>query len=410
MAIAAVPHYLGTDFNKASPGLRFGMYLQLWDAQWDKLKSSVEQLKPVCKLTPNDVELLKKLAERQKDMSTSDMLMVEAKSIAPFTTGLGNEHPTENGFAFLNPYGLPYLPGSGVKGVLRQAARKLADGEWGETSGWNNNACFPLVIEKDKPPVMLSMLDVLFGRESQNGKTELIRGALSFWDVIPQLAGNSLAVDIMTPHQSHYYQGKAIAGSTNPHESGQPNPISFLTVPPKSGFVFYVQCDTAQLPPELENWRDLLDAAFQHAFDWLGFGAKTSVGYGAMQEDPKRAQERATKKEAEQRAKEAEAAQRDREALPPDVRLLAELDEELDKLPRDPRDGTPIKQATSTPHWQTILRKLQEQTALLDGVEHSIRETVATEVKKRLMVHFRIEGRAEKAMKTQLAALKTDPS
>jgi CRISPR-associated protein Cmr6 len=26
----------------------------------------------------------------------------------------------------------------------------------------------------------------------------------------------------------------------------------------------------------------LLDRAFQHAFEWVGFGAKTSVGYGAM--------------------------------------------------------------------------------------------------------------------------------
>jgi len=388
MAIAAIPHYLGTDFSKASPGLRFGMYLQLWDAQWVKLKSSTEQLKPVCKLMQNEIKTLNALAERQKKLATPDMLVMEAQSIAPFATGLGNEHPTENGFAFLNPYGLPYLAGSGVKGVLRQAARELADGEWGDHQGW------------DKAAIL-----ALFGSEPEK---DLIRGALSFWDVIPQLAGDSLTVDIMTPHQSHYYQGNA-----SPHESGQPNPISFLTVPPKSGFVFYVQCDTTRLAPELAKdgrWRTLLEAAFEHAFDWLGFGAKTSVGYGAMQEDPKRAQERAAKKEVEQRAKEAEAAQGVLDALPPDKRIIAELDTELGKLPRDPRDGTPIKQATSAPHWQTILGKLQEQTVLLDGVEHSIRETVATEVKKRLMVHFKIEGKAEKAMKTLLAALKMNPS
>ena len=42
------------------------------------------------------------------------------------------EHPLENGFAFLQPYGLPYLAGSGVKGVLRQTARLLAENAFGE--------------------------------------------------------------------------------------------------------------------------------------------------------------------------------------------------------------------------------------------------------------------------------------
>src|SRR5690625_7299883 len=65
-------------------------------------------------------------------------LQLDAITTAPFATGLGNEHPTENGFAFLNPYGLPYLPASGVKGVLRQAARELASGDWGE-SDWSGD-------------------------------------------------------------------------------------------------------------------------------------------------------------------------------------------------------------------------------------------------------------------------------
>jgi CRISPR-associated protein Cmr6 len=29
-------------------------------------------------------------------------------------------------------------------------------------------------------------------------------------------------------------------------------------------------------------WQQLLRAAFEHAFAWLGFGAKTAVGYGSM--------------------------------------------------------------------------------------------------------------------------------
>jgi CRISPR-associated protein Cmr6 len=314
----------------------------------------------------------------------------------------------ENGFAFLNPYGLPYLPGSGVKGVLRQAARELASGKWGDTQGWNDVA-----------------IEALFGSDPEQ---ELKRGALIFWDVIPQLAGDRLAVDIMTPHQTHYYQ----QGDT-PHESGSPNPISFLTVPPKSSFTFYVQCDTALLGRLVDEqikmlkrqgelgdiallerlarnlvgqWRGLLEAAFEHAFDWLGFGAKTSVGYGAMREDPAVAQKRQAEQEAVQRQQEADAARSAREALPPGERLLSRLDVVLAELPRDPRNGQPIKQLTSVQEWTQILEHLRDWSQELDGLSTPEREKIATTVKQLLNTHFKVEGKAEKNMKQCLAALR----
>lgn len=260
-----------------------------------------------------DLERMRALAARQSTIASwipnAEMLRLDATAVAPFATGLGNEHPLENGFAFLNPYGLPYLPGSGVKGVLRQAARELASGEWGEPHGWSETKTYPLmqgeregrgpVLDKKKQPA-LSLLDVLFGRESADGDSEHVRGALSFWDVIPQIKGDNLMVEIMTPHQSHYYQQRSdhrSGGSASPHDSGQPNPICFLTVPPGSGFTFHVICDIAHLrhlAPELADtdvsgkprWQALLKAAFEHTFEWLGFGAKTAVGYGAMRLPP----------------------------------------------------------------------------------------------------------------------------
>ena len=140
-----------------------------------------------------------------------------------------------------------------------------------------------------------------------------------FWDVIPQIKGDSLTVEIMTPHQSHYYQNGA-----TPHESGQPNPISFLTVPPKSGFVFHVQCDLAHLdriaPALAANglWKTLLEAAFTHAFKWLGFGAKTAVGYGAMGEDPEALVEHEKNVEAARQAAVHRAEEARRATLSPD--------------------------------------------------------------------------------------------
>ena len=352
MPIAAVPAYLGTDFSSASPGLRFGMYLPIWtnradqehevnsraskksreafevqdmlQAQgmnatiatlrqrernplpdlWDKNDFAARHAwEKVLRLTANDKATMRALAARQSHtaQSTPHTLTLDALATAPVTTGLGNEHPLENGFAFLNPYGLPYLPGSGVKGVLRQAARELTSGDWGDPQGWDAGTIH-LLERRGHATIQLSIIDVLFGRETPDGDGDHVRGALSFWDALPQIPGDTLAVDIMTPHQSHYYQkrqDRKSGDSTSPHDSGAPNPISFLTLPPGTGFAFHVVCDQAhleRLAPDLAHdlrWQTLLTAAFEHAFEWLGFGAKTAVGYGAMQVNERARQQRA---------------------------------------------------------------------------------------------------------------------
>ncbi|MCS6997545.1 MAG: type III-B CRISPR module RAMP protein Cmr6, partial [Casimicrobiaceae bacterium] len=276
MPIAAVPAYLGNDFRGASPGLRFGMYLRLWginrrtrallwktyDLDYEvrgqqrqereiQIENKTDALSAAKTLSGSDKRTMQALGARQRALAASAsreaLLCLEAKSVSPFTTGLGNEHPLENGFAFLWPYGLPYLPGSGVKGVVRRAAQELAHGMWENSRGWSKlgDPCFTIEYRsgKEKRAVGLSVIDVLFGREPPPGDSDAVRGALSFWDAIPQIEGDSLMVEIMTPHQSHYYQERReprSGNSSSPHDSGQPTPICFLTVPPGSAFTFYV--------------------------------------------------------------------------------------------------------------------------------------------------------------------------
>ena len=327
MPIAAAPDYLGTKFCTASPGQRFGMYLKLWgvDGKTNKAlwtthdinyrstghnqeerefhdENKTHAIKQASALTRFDKSAMEALTCRQRaiadSISEKNQVTFFARSIAPFTTGLGNEHPLENGFAFLNPYGLPYLPGSGVKGVMRRAAQELASGDWGCSAGWSNTGDYSFK-EEGEAALPLSIIDVLFGREPPSGDQRQIRGALTFWDVIPQIKGARLQVDIMTPHQGHYYQpsgspddsGQPNPKIESPHDSGQPNPISFLTVPPGSRFTFHVTCNRGRLKrlaPGLvtdDFWKTLIKSSFMHAFEWLGFGAKTAIGYGAMVSD-----------------------------------------------------------------------------------------------------------------------------
>jgi len=291
--IAALPAYLPShskdSFKDAAPGHKFLGYLRNWQgtdaeafvaykgkarlqgqplagpqrrAAQKQLKNEFDAvLNEVCQLPAASTAQVAALRARQKaliDHYGAGGYRISTTSTAPFATGLGNEHPIENGFAFLTPYGLPYLAGSGVKGILRRAMQELnEDGEEGFTS---------------------EAIDALFGPEKIDTSEDARRGALDFWDVFPNPAGGKLVVEIMTPHYGGYYQK-----DESPHDSGAPVPVSFLAVPAKSQFDFHVICQPSRLPESLkDHWRVLLDRAFQHAFEWVGFGAKTSVGYGAM--------------------------------------------------------------------------------------------------------------------------------
>lgn len=291
--IAAIPAYVPSHtkaaFNDAAPGHKFLGYFRNWqglDAQAfapykgrarlqgllppgpqrraanDQLKNEFDAvLNEVCELGASSKAQIAALRTRQQSLIGqygASGYRISTVSTAPFATGLGNEHPIENGFAFLTPYGLPYLAGSGVKGILRRAMQELQqDGE----EGFSDVA-----------------IDALFGPENISQPEDACRGALDFWDVFPNPAGGKLVVEIMTPHFGKYYRGEDA-----PHESGAPVPVSFLAVPAKSQFDFYVVCQPGRLPDALQTtWRGLLNRAFGHAFEWVGFGAKTSVGYGAM--------------------------------------------------------------------------------------------------------------------------------
>lgn len=275
MPIAAVPDYLKPDYSELPPGHKYGIFFPVWSRDWKKTEGTEKNdaLKKVFAF-----EKFKSLSEsllaRQKNMASNlgeHVFSLQAESLSPFMTGTGIEHPLENGFAFLAPYGLPYLAGSSVKGVLRRTAEYLRDLEFGENNfGWNQSA-----------------IDYLFGPESQDDSTAR-RGALIFWDVYIQPKDYKLGMDILTPHFTKYYEG-----TETPHESGQPVPVPFLVVPPEAAFNFniqcceqFIQCDELKI-----NWRSMVKALLEHSFDWLGFGAKTASGYGQLLSSEQKSQQ-----------------------------------------------------------------------------------------------------------------------
>ena len=298
MVAAAVPSYVSNaagNFANCPPGHRFNLYFPIWrEGDWQLDKNGKLGALRQCTQLGSAAEPLRALRQRQhsqaKAVPESDCFVMEARSTAPFATGLGLEHPVENGFAFLSPYGLPYLAGSGVKGVLRSAAQELAN-----------------MGDED---INQAVIKTLFGHEEDR---DARRGALTCWDVFPAPGKGLelLTVEIMTPHFTDYFQNKG-----TPHDAGKPNPIPFLAVAAGAEFRFVVTCEPALLNDSVPHacWQPMLAKIMSHAFDWLGFGAKTSVGYGAMEEDP------VARTRRENELKAAQDAQRQRQKMEGKIR------------------------------------------------------------------------------------------
>lgn len=339
--IAAVPAYLREHVADAPPGHRFGLYYAGWNEDFSQPKSGkTEALKSVCGFPAHSQKLLAALLARQKAHAAAapdNVLALPHIASSPFATGLGNEHPLENGFSFLGPYGLPYLPGSGVKGVIRRAAEELVRGEWGDALGWNAAA-----------------IRCLFGPGEEDFErdrdTPARQGALRFWDVLPQTPKHAMSVEIMTPHLGDYYQGKA-----SPNTSLNPVPIPFLAMPPGSTFLFHVECNPRRIEDSDlgKNWQALVEAAFAHAGQWLGFGAKTAVGYGRMALDDK-----AIAAQREQQEKAAAAARKEALAREHRQQLAAmsprdrSMQEAIDQRPQGQSELKALFNAFKANRWQ----------------------------------------------------------
>lgn len=151
---------------------------------------------------------------------------------SPFVSGLGSGHPTETGFTLDRNSGLPFIPASSIKGVLRLAcALHLADKEPGSVQKqldkqgqWTGQWEIP-----DRHPLFRRY----FG-DTDSSKKDSVRGQLCFLDAFPTNCGDILKIDIINPHFREYYGGS----DEGPVETEKPNPKKFLAVKEGTAFVF----------------------------------------------------------------------------------------------------------------------------------------------------------------------------
>jgi CRISPR-associated protein Cmr6 len=165
--------------------------------------------------------------------------------------GLGGPCVYETSITLHHIYGIPYIPATSIKGVVRS---------WIIQSVFNFDEKAAL-----KHPDFCNW----FGSQSNSG-------GFVFFDAFPTQLPN-IEPDIMNVHYPKYYNG-----SEPPTDTQSPIPVVFLTVV-DTPFMFLIGSKHSKLTEsKIENktigeW--LIEVLSEH-----GIGAKTAVGYGYMQE------------------------------------------------------------------------------------------------------------------------------
>ncbi|MCL4871745.1 MAG: type III-B CRISPR module RAMP protein Cmr6 [Anaerolineae bacterium] len=194
----------------------------------------------------------------QEALEKAGAVLREAQVIGRLAAGLGGETVIETGLTLHRTYGVPYIPGSSLKGAARAYATANLDGDWA----------------KDQ-----RAFHTLFGGQ-QLGKGEKPEekarvGIAVFHDALPIPGSFKIGNDVMTVHHPDYYQKE----SSPPADWDSPTPIPFPSVNGRFLIATYA--------PSAPEWAESAMAILRLALAERGVGGKTSSGYGRMQMDEK---------------------------------------------------------------------------------------------------------------------------
>ena len=173
----------------------------------------------------------------------------EATVLGRMVIGLGDESVLETSVTLHHTYGVPYIPGSALKGIGASYVRQKLGEEWKKES---------------------DAYKTIFGETDE-------AGYVTFFDAyyVPGSGhkGQALYPDVITVHHSNYYQGNRDA----PADWDSPIPVPFLSATGK--YLIALAAPELQQPTQ---WINTTYSILREALQALGIGAKTSSGYGRM--------------------------------------------------------------------------------------------------------------------------------
>jgi CRISPR-associated protein Cmr6 len=182
---------------------------------------------------------------RSEDLKTAGRLIVGLRSPNVLGTGIRLHHT----------YGLPFIPGSALKGLASHYCAQV----WGQAE---ENRSF----RRDREYHQL-----LFGTTDDDG-------VILFHDawILPQsVRGGCLILDVMAPHHPDWQAKKK-----PPTDFDSPDAIAFLSV--TGTFRMTISWAGPAAHPQGENWTNLAFALLKTALQDWGVGGRTSSGYGRL--------------------------------------------------------------------------------------------------------------------------------
>lgn len=173
--------------------------------------------------------------------------------------GLGSEGVLETSVALHHTYGVPYIPGSALKGLAAAFARHYCGDAWQQGKPFHQT-----VFGTTDEAGYVTFFDALYVPGS-GCKIHGTNEAKALW------------FDVMTVHHPSYYkeernnQGHILP----PADWDDPSLVPFI-----SATGIYLIALAA--PEGCEAWRDVAFQILEKALEAEGVGAKTSSGYGRM--------------------------------------------------------------------------------------------------------------------------------
>jgi CRISPR-associated protein Cmr6 len=237
-------------------------------------------------------------AEQTKQLGATRF---ELESVGRVIVGLGGKGALEIGITLHPVTGLPYIPGSALKGLCRNyalltiAANINFQGDLNAFDEWlamtNEKRTKELEKLGSKDDKLKFTQENLAKLEENSNLLRIFRDAFGsqdaagvciFFDAIVsdmETEQSLFTLDVMTPHFSEYYRTQ---GEKAPHDADSPNPIAFLTVTEWTVFAFAIGLRSGHRNDVDKELRKQVRQWLVYALRELGIGAKTAAGYGVF--------------------------------------------------------------------------------------------------------------------------------
>jgi CRISPR-associated protein Cmr6 len=209
------------------------------------------------------------------------------------TLGLGGASVFETDITLHHTYGVPYIPASSIKGVVRSyiieeqfdndEAAAIMDEVFCDIFGCSKE--HEIHIKGNDGKVRKNKKLSWYGKNMP--KKPERRGAIHFFDAFPMETKDiQISMDIMNVHYKDYYDAVKKDGKYKeekvkpPADWSNPTIINFLTIK-KATFQFLLASKDGNLTT-LKIQEKTIEEWLTEALENHGIGAKTAVGYGYM--------------------------------------------------------------------------------------------------------------------------------